>query len=155
MPAAVIPAITVQYGLQIEHDGRWICGCAECEWWPEPYFDRAVASGDAYQHNVHRHEGADVVMLRDYLVTMAEQGVQRMRYRERTVMLVALSYTLFMTVLGYRLDPWFGLTVLMLIGIVLFYGHLWGWRMAHRTHAQQHLERLRDAFERDLPEMPD
>lgn len=154
MPAAVVPTVHIEIGMQVEHDGRYLVGCPDCDWYPDPFFDEGVAKQDAYQHNVEHHDGAGVQVQLATPVTLAEKEVAHQRKLERLAMWTAIGYALFALAMGAML----GMSWLLLLNVaiwcpfIIINGHSWGVWTERRLRSQYELEQMREAFKRAMPD---
>lgn len=96
MPAVVVPKIEMEVSARARHTGIWLAGCAECDWFPEPYFAEETAKQDGYQHNLVRHDGAGVEFQAPNPVVLAAERAEwltkQVRERYRMLIVTAVLY---------------------------------------------------------------
>lgn len=150
MPAVAMPHVAIDATITVVDTGRWIVGCIECDWLPEPYFNETIAKQDAYQHNVEKHDGAAVQVTLDMPLRVATDLLEGLRKRERYARRIAIGYCFFLTFLAlsiYQAPMMFVLTTVVWGALVTLYGHLWGTATQHRRQGEVELAKLQAVFE--------
>lgn len=147
MPAAVLPFIEVDNSIRVRHTDRWMIGCPDCNWYPDPYFVDEIAKRDAFQHNEHFHDGIGVTITLDMPIQLAQQKVDELRKRARFAWWWTLGYAFMLTGLALLLvGPFFSLSTLTWGLLLSLYARQWGVADERLRHERWELLRLRAAF---------
>lgn len=147
MPAVVIPITKVE--MRPVQTGEWLTACMECDWFPEKYFDQAIAEADGIYHNKVRHDGASVDFTFDVPLDQAEFRQDWLHKTIRRTQLIAFGTIASYSLLMMAISGW--VVALLFAGyglIVLSQGvGLGRWREKHKVHGVE-LETTRQMIER-------
>lgn len=150
MAAIIAEGVTVRLDLVMGSTGKWLAGCQECNWLPEPYFVEAIAMQDAYDHNRVRHDGAAVEQIHPAPMHLATVDVEQVRKRLRYHRVIGIGYALIPALLAWT--TWgtdFAITVGMWSVLVTFYAHTWGEYSEKYRSSKKRLEQLQSYYEVD------
>lgn len=104
MPAMAVQQQKMELLMEarVGSSGRWLIACDEHpDWRPEPFFEEAAAKQDAYQHNVHFHDGAAVQEVEiPSPLDLAASAWHSARRGRRFAMWISIVYIAFLFLLG-------------------------------------------------------